>query len=196
MRKPGVAGKSGTSERVHGKDFGRCCALKHGRRCGGVCGRRAEKRSAAESCLRCRRGREEKRGTRQPHNGPSAEGGKAKRRQSDARHGADRRRRRQEGAEGKKAASQKGAEACDAATLRERFRAAQASGLFPDGRSPLRPLAPGWNARSCRGVRKVRAGDRIPRRKRVRAIRWRHCRRALPRPGVQTSCPLPRRASA
>ncbi len=57
-------------------------------------------------------------------------------------------------------------------------------------------IGPGWNARSCRGGRKVRAGDRIPRRKRVRAIRWRRCRRALPRPGVRTSCPWPRRASA
>lgn len=151
----------------------------------------------AESCLRCRRGREETRGARQPHNGPSAEGGKAKRRQSDARHGADRRRRRLEGGrKAKKPRRRKGQKRATRRRCGKDFAQRRRSGLFPDGRSPLRPLAPGWNARSCRGVRKVRAGDRIPRRKRVRAIRWKRCRRALPRPGGQTSCPLPRRASA
>lgn len=150
----------------------------------------------AESCLRCRRGREEKRGTRQPHNGPSAEGGKAKRRLSDARHGADRRRRRQEGAEGKKsrvAERGRSVRRGDAAGKISRSAGEVACFLTEGARFVI---GPGWNTRSCRGVRNVRAGDRIPRRKRVRAIRWKRCRRALPRPGVRTSCPWPRRASA
>ena len=69
---------------------------------GDACGLRLKRGAQAEWCLLCRRGRDGKRGARQSHNGPSAEGGKAKMRQRDERHGADRRRRRPEGAEAKK----------------------------------------------------------------------------------------------
>lgn len=123
-------------------------------------------------------------------------GGNARR--QNARHGAERKRcpARVMWAQGKKsrvAERGRSVRRGDAAGKISRS-AGEAACFLTEGARFV--IGPGWNTRSCRGVRNVRAGDRIPRRKRVRAIRWKRCRRALPRPGGQTSCPLPRRASA
>ena len=148
----GCRRKSGTSERAHGKDFGRCCALKHGRRCGGVCGRRAEKRGAGRIVFAVQTwlGREARRAAAAQW--PVCRGRQSK----DAAGGMRGTGRIGEGVvrrgKAKKPRRRKGQKRATRRRCGKDFAQRRRGGLFPDGRSPLRPLAPGWNARSFRAL--------------------------------------------